>query len=443
MRLAAMSPGSPCNAGISRCAGSPSGPVRPSASSPRWCHTSSIDGESPSSPPSTCRSRGSEPPASGLRQVRYSLGGPPMSLAAAARDRVGSRPRPRRCPATARPQAAAQRLAETYAPIAMLREQQDPPCDTDRGAVPADQRRHGARQPQRHPAATTSPDRRARGRQAGADRGRHRRPRRRLLPRPRRRPRSATPASTPRTSRSWCAEGKAPAVTYAHIAREPNHAGFALQYWFFWYFNQFNDLHEGDWEGMQLTFDAEHRRRRRWSEEPSEIILFQHAGGERAELGRLEGAEGGHAPGRLPGRRLARDLLRLRRLRRERPERLRRSAATTPPSRCANCACGRCCCPTRPRTAAGSSGSATTAAGASGRRATTTGRPGRRRRRSGANRSPGWRSSARPARGCRAARSSGPQVTGAFCGAVAGVSDLINLDAKSRPAAIAHPGGDR
>ena len=32
--------------------------------------------------------------------------------------------------ATAQPQAAAQRLAEAYAPIAMLREQRDPPCDT-------------------------------------------------------------------------------------------------------------------------------------------------------------------------------------------------------------------------------------------------------------------------------------------------------------------------
>src|ERR1700712_6049108 len=51
-------------------------------------------------------------------------------------------------------------------------------------------------------------------------------------------------------------EGKAPAVSYAHIAREKGHSGFALQYWFFWYFNQFNDLHEGDWEGMQVTFEA-------------------------------------------------------------------------------------------------------------------------------------------------------------------------------------------
>jgi hypothetical protein len=76
-------------------------------------------------------------------------------------------------------------------------------------------------------------------------------------------------------------EGKAPAVTYAHIAREPGHPGFALQYWFFWYFNQFNDLHEGDWEGMQITFEAE-TPAAALHEEPGEIILFQHAGGERA-----------------------------------------------------------------------------------------------------------------------------------------------------------------
>jgi hypothetical protein len=77
-------------------------------------------------------------------------------------------------------------------------------------------------------------------------------------------------------------EGKAPPVTYAHIAREPNHSGFTLQYWFFWYFNQFNDLHEGDWEGMQLAFEAD-TAAEALKEEPGEMILFQHAGGERAQ----------------------------------------------------------------------------------------------------------------------------------------------------------------
>jgi hypothetical protein len=89
-------------------------------------------------------------------------------------------------------------------------------------------------------------------------------------------------------------EGKAPAVTYAHIAREKGHTGFALQYWFFWYFNQFNDLHEGDWEGMQITFEADDPATA-LHEEPNEIILFQHAGGERAnwEDGKVQ-KEGTH-----------------------------------------------------------------------------------------------------------------------------------------------------
>ncbi|HEY2717445.1 MAG TPA: hypothetical protein VGI73_14605 [Solirubrobacterales bacterium] len=77
-------------------------------------------------------------------------------------------------------------------------------------------------------------------------------------------------------------EEKAPAITYAHIARQPNHEGFALQYWFFWYFNQFNDLHEGDWEGMQLAFES-NTAAEALKEEPGEVIVFQHAGGERTQ----------------------------------------------------------------------------------------------------------------------------------------------------------------
>src|SRR5680860_10968 len=76
-------------------------------------------------------------------------------------------------------------------------------------------------------------------------------------------------------------EGKAPAVTYAHVAREKGRPGLAVQYWLFWYFNQFNDLHEGDWEGMQVVFDASDPRRA-LAEGPSEVGLFQHGGGEKA-----------------------------------------------------------------------------------------------------------------------------------------------------------------
>ena len=73
--------------------------------------------------------------------------------------------------------------------------------------------------------------------------------------------------------------GKAPAVTYAHIAREPGYAGFAVQYWFYYYFNQFNDLHESDWEGMQITFDAKDATEA-LAKGPNEIVVFQHSGGE-------------------------------------------------------------------------------------------------------------------------------------------------------------------
>jgi hypothetical protein len=76
-------------------------------------------------------------------------------------------------------------------------------------------------------------------------------------------------------------EGKAPAVTYAHIAHQVGRRGLAVQYWFFWYFNQFNDLHEGDWEGMQIAFKAD-TAEKALAESPREVVLFQHAGGERA-----------------------------------------------------------------------------------------------------------------------------------------------------------------
>jgi hypothetical protein len=77
-------------------------------------------------------------------------------------------------------------------------------------------------------------------------------------------------------------EGRAPAVTYAHIATEPGFRGLVVQYWFFYYFNQFNDVHEGDWEGMQISFDDVDTPAEALAHGPSQIALFQHAGGERA-----------------------------------------------------------------------------------------------------------------------------------------------------------------
>jgi hypothetical protein len=78
-------------------------------------------------------------------------------------------------------------------------------------------------------------------------------------------------------------EGKAPAVMYARIATQPGHRGLVVQYWFFWYFNQFNDLHEGDWEGMQVAFDDARSPAQALAQGPTRVVLFQHAGGETAD----------------------------------------------------------------------------------------------------------------------------------------------------------------
>ena len=46
-------------------------------------------------------------------------------------------------------------------------------------------------------------------------------------------------------------------TVYAHVASDPGHPEqLALQYWFFWVYNDWNDRHEGDWEMVQLVFDA-------------------------------------------------------------------------------------------------------------------------------------------------------------------------------------------
>jgi hypothetical protein len=70
-------------------------------------------------------------------------------------------------------------------------------------------------------------------------------------------------------------------VIYASIASEDGQPGIALQYWFFYYFNDFNNLHEGDWEMIQLLFDADSVAEA-LEEEPIQIAFAQHSGGETA-----------------------------------------------------------------------------------------------------------------------------------------------------------------
>ncbi len=77
-------------------------------------------------------------------------------------------------------------------------------------------------------------------------------------------------------------EGHEPAV-YAHVATDPERPGqLALQYWFFYAYNDWNNLHEGDWETVQLVFDAADAGAA-LDQEPVSTGYSQHEGSERAE----------------------------------------------------------------------------------------------------------------------------------------------------------------
>ncbi len=90
-------------------------------------------------------------------------------------------------------------------------------------------------------------------------------------------------------------EGTPPTV-YAHVATDPFHPGrLALQYWLYYPFNDWNNLHEGDWEMIQLVFPAGSAEEA-LEVEPLEVGYSQHEGAERAEWGdeKLEVVDGTH-----------------------------------------------------------------------------------------------------------------------------------------------------
>ncbi len=81
-----------------------------------------------------------------------------------------------------------------------------------------------------------------------------------------------------------------PDVAYAHVAGDASAPGrIALQYWFFWYFDDYVNTHEGDWEFVQLVFDAP-TAEAALRTAPVEAGYSQHSGGERADWdgGKLE-----------------------------------------------------------------------------------------------------------------------------------------------------------
>ena len=85
-------------------------------------------------------------------------------------------------------------------------------------------------------------------------------------------------------------------TVYAHVATEPAYPDrLSLQYWLYYPFNDWNNLHEGDWEMIQLVFPAASAEEA-LETEPLEVGYSQHEGAERAEWGdeKLEIVDGTH-----------------------------------------------------------------------------------------------------------------------------------------------------
>ncbi len=69
-------------------------------------------------------------------------------------------------------------------------------------------------------------------------------------------------------------------TTYAHIVTGGHQ--LAVQYWFYYVFNNFNNTHESDWEMMQIIFDVG-TVEEALTTEPVEVAVAQHGGGETAD----------------------------------------------------------------------------------------------------------------------------------------------------------------
>jgi len=89
--------------------------------------------------------------------------------------------------------------------------------------------------------------------------------------------------------------GAKPTV-YEHVVKDPGYPNkLALQYWLFYAFNNFTNLHEGDWEMIQLIFDARDARQA-LGEKPVSIGYSSHEGAERSSWRdeKLEIVDGTH-----------------------------------------------------------------------------------------------------------------------------------------------------
>jgi hypothetical protein len=84
-------------------------------------------------------------------------------------------------------------------------------------------------------------------------------------------------------------------TTYARVVSEEGREGLALQYWFYYPFNDFNNKHESDWEMIQVEFAASDAATA-LTQEPTRVGYSQHEGVEIADWGdlKLEVVDGTH-----------------------------------------------------------------------------------------------------------------------------------------------------
>jgi hypothetical protein len=69
-------------------------------------------------------------------------------------------------------------------------------------------------------------------------------------------------------------------AVYAHVAQQANRPGYlAVQYWLYWYYNDWNDKHESDWEFIQVLFRASSVDEA-LAKGPASVGYAQHTGGE-------------------------------------------------------------------------------------------------------------------------------------------------------------------
>ncbi len=72
-------------------------------------------------------------------------------------------------------------------------------------------------------------------------------------------------------------------TTYVHVVFDEEAQRLALQYWFFWYFNDWNNTHESDWEMIQLFWDDVSGVDAALQRPPDRVGYSQHGNGEMAD----------------------------------------------------------------------------------------------------------------------------------------------------------------